>query len=92
MTETRVRDSALVLVAHGDRGDGSRNGWLLAHVDAIRAQTGFRFVGAGVLKGEPSLEDALSDAARSEAGRALVYPVCMSDGYFVREVLASRGL
>lgn len=90
MSEARVQDSALVLVAHGDRGDRDRNGWLLAHVDTLRVQTGFRFVGAGVLKGEPSLEDALADAARSEAGRALVYPFCMSDGYFVRDVLASR--
>ncbi len=90
MSEDRVRDSALVLVAHGDRGDSRRNGWLLAHADALKDQTGFRVVAAGVLKGEPSLEEALADVARSEARRVLVYPVCMSNGYFVGTVLGGR--
>jgi sirohydrochlorin ferrochelatase len=45
---------------------------------------------AGVLKGEPSLEAALSEAAATGARAILVYPLFMADGYFTASVLPDR--
>jgi sirohydrochlorin ferrochelatase len=47
-------------------------------------------VTAGVLKGEPSLEAALSEAAATGARTILVYPLFMADGYFTATVLPDR--
>ena len=90
MTETSVDSTALVLVAHGDRGDDTRNRWLWSHVEALECSTRFCRVEGGLLKGTPTLEEALAKVGRSKARRVLVYPVCMSNGYFVNTVLAGR--
>lgn len=77
---------AAVLVAHGDRGGPAPNAALHAQTEAVRALTGLPIVTAGVLKGEPTLEDALAQAASSGAARISVYPLFMADGYFMRKV------
>lgn len=83
-------NTALVLAAHGDRGDWTRNRWLAAHAEVLAAQTRHAAVVFGVLKGEPSLEHALGTARASGAARIAVYPLFMSEGYFVGTVLAGR--
>jgi sirohydrochlorin ferrochelatase len=91
MTPGRV---AVVLAAHGDRGDaiarGEANATLLAHRAALAAAGRFRSVSAGVLKGAPSLEAALEEARATGGDRVAVYPLFMADGYFVRQVLPAR--
>ena len=77
---------AAVLVAHGDRGGVAPNAALRAQADAVRALTGITVVTPGVLKGEPTLEDALAQAVASGASRIAVYPLFMADGYFMRKV------
>ncbi len=88
--EPRASRISLILVAHGDRGDDKSNRWLLDHRDALREQGLFLAVEAGVLKGDPALEAALDAAVTIGPDRVLVYPVCMSDGYFVRKILRDR--
>ena len=77
---------AAVLVAHGDRGGASPNAALRTQAEAVRALTGLSVIAAGVLKGEPTLEDALAEAAGSGAPRIAVYPLFMADGYFMTKV------
>lgn len=81
---------AVVLAAHGDRGAGSTNSALLAHREALAAALCFASVTAGVLKGDPTLEDALAVAEASPASRIAIYPFFMADGFFVRTRLAER--
>lgn len=90
MTVLVGADAAVIIAGHGDRGSADRNRALLGHAGALLRSGAFRHVGAGVLKGEPSLESALQDAHRSDAGAIVVYPFFMADGYFVRNVLADR--
>lgn len=87
---TGARSVAVVLASHGDRGGSARNDLLMAHVETVRALTGFRLLTAGVLKGEPSLEAALTEAEGSGVSEILVYPLFMSDGYFTSTVLPGR--
>jgi len=76
---------AVVLASHGDRGGSQPNAALRSQADAVTALTGLR-VWTGVLKGDPTLEDALAEAATSGAARIAVYPLFMADGYFVQKV------
>jgi sirohydrochlorin ferrochelatase len=76
---------AIVLASHGDRGGSEPNAALRCQAQAVAALTGLR-VWTGVLKGEPTLEDALADAAASGSSRIAVYPLFMADGYFVQKV------
>lgn len=80
---------AIVLASHGDRGGASPNAALKAQAEAVRALTGLS-VTTGVLKGEPTVEQALAEAAASGAARIAVYPLFMADGYFVQKVLRER--
>ena len=93
MTTDWQSDVAVILAAHGDRGgaEGARaNASLLAHAKSLAASAQFRLVTAGVLKGEPALETALTEAHQSGAARIAVYPFFMADGYFVKSVLPAR--
>ncbi len=81
---------AVVIAAHGDRGGSTRNEGLAAHVAALAGTNRFASVSAGVLNGEPSLEDALTKADASGAKQIIIYPLFMSAGYFVKTVLADR--
>lgn len=86
---------AAVLVSHGDRGGASPNAALKAQAEAVRALTGLGVVAAGILKGEPTVEQALAEAAASGADAVAVYPLFMADGYFVqktRERILAAGL
>ena len=81
---------AAVLASHGDRAGIARNRLLASHAESVRSLTGLRSVTAGVLKGEPSLEAALSEAAATGARTILVYPLFMAEGYFTATVLPDR--
>lgn len=83
-------ETAVVLAAHGDRGGGFANTALLAHRQLLDHEGCFAAVTAGVLKGEPSLDDALKVAQASGASRIVIYPFFMADGFFVRTRLAER--
>jgi sirohydrochlorin cobaltochelatase len=80
------RQIAAVLASHGDRGGEAPNTALRAQAEAVRALTGIECVATGVLKGEPTLEQALAEAAASGATAVRVYPLFMADGYFVQKV------
>ncbi len=62
----------------------------MAHRLAIQEHGHFRSVVCGVLKGTPELEEALMSVARGRPARILIYPLFMSDGYFVNTVLKVR--
>jgi len=75
---------AAVLVSHGDRGGTSPNAALARQAEAVRRLTGLHVL-TGMLKGEPTIEEALQ-AAAAETARIAVYPLFMADGYFVEKV------
>ncbi len=87
MSERRI---GLILAAHGERGGAGNNASLIAHAEAMAAVPGIAAVAAGVLKGDPTLEDALASVASAGSTDILVYPFFMSDGYFVEKVLPQR--
>jgi sirohydrochlorin ferrochelatase len=81
---------AAVLASHGDRAGIERNRVLASHTESVRRLAGLPAVMAGVLKGEPSLEAALGEAAAAGAHTILVYPLFMAEGYFATTVLPDR--
>jgi sirohydrochlorin ferrochelatase len=85
---------AVVLAAHGDRGEahatGRANATLLAHRDRLRENSRFACVTAGVLKGDLALEAALREADLPHVRHIAVFPMFMADGYFVRRILPQR--
>ncbi len=81
---------AVVLAAHGDRGSSERNAVLRRHAENLKLRALFKAVTYGVLNGKPPLIDALGDADRVNADQVLVYPFFMSEGYFVKKILAER--
>lgn len=78
---------ALLLAAHGETGKRRANAALLALAGELRRRFPGLPVAAGVLNGAPTLEDA---AAALPPGRTYVYPLFMSDGYYVERVLPRR--
>lgn len=89
MTQT-PRKIAAVLASHGDRAGASPNATLRAQTDAVRQRTSAHLVTSGVLKGDPTIEEAIAVAKASGADEILVYPLFMADGYFVKKVLRER--
>lgn len=83
-------DYALILAAHGDRGGKARNTQLMTHQVSLSQMANFRCVTAGVLKGDPTLEEAVLTALQSGARKLLVYPMFMADGYFNKTILPQR--
>jgi sirohydrochlorin ferrochelatase len=81
---------AAVLVSHGDRGGTDPNATLRAQAEAVQRLTNLGSVTIGVLKGTPSVEEALEAAERSGATDILVCPLFMADGYFAGRVLPHR--
>ncbi|WP_334150004.1 sirohydrochlorin chelatase [Hyphomicrobium sp.] len=75
----------VVLASHGDRGGAFPNAALEAQAGAVRALTGLPVL-TGMLKGKPTIEEAVTNAAASGASRIAVYPLFMADGYFVQKV------
>ncbi len=84
------RSVAVVLAAHGELRGAEPNATLTAHRDALAALGIYHSVHTGVLKGDPSIEDAILAAHAAGATCVIVYPVFMADGYFTRKVLAGR--
>lgn len=80
----------MLIVAHGERRAGARNVSLIEHAAALRGRLPAVTVAAAVLFGEPSLADAWPRIARSGAARLLIYPLLMSDGYYLTSVLSER--
>ncbi len=78
---------ALLLAAHGERRAGAGNAGvagLAARLAAAEVASEVRF---GLLKGEPSIGDAVR---RLAARDLLVYPLFLSDGYFTQTLLPRR--
>lgn len=78
---------ALLLAAHGETGRGRANAALLGLADTLRRRFPGLPIAAGVLNGTPALEEA---AVALPGGRIVVYPLFMSDGYYVARVLPRR--
>lgn len=85
-----LRDVAVILAAHGDRGGDAPNSTLLGHCTALAADGTFHSVRAGILRGEPPLEEAVQAALAAGAKCLAVYPMFMAEGYFTRKVLIQR--
>ncbi len=79
--------TALVLVAHGDRGGSEPNRVLLEQAHRVAGRGTFATVRAGVLNGEPSIEAAL---AGLDGHEIVVFPFFMSDGYFTGRLVPDR--
>ena len=77
----------LLIVAHGEQGGARDNAWLAAIVAASRALLGDSRVHGAVLSGEPLLETVVAQASAREW---FVYPLFMSEGYFVANALPKR--
>lgn len=75
---------ALLLVAHGERGGAGTDRLVHDLVDRIRQTGRFRSVHACFVSKSPTLTDTLIGLP---AGPVLVYPLFMSDGYFVRRAI-----
>ena len=82
--------SALLLVAHGDRGGSSTNRAVTECVARLRDILGIEDISAGFLKGEPTIEAALLDLHGRGLKRVLLYPFMMSNGYFATNLLRRR--
>lgn len=85
MTSPAPETFAAVLVAHGDRGGSTPNAALRAQAEAVHKLTGLD-MRIGLLKGDPTIEQALAEAAAAGATHIAVYPLFMADGYFVQKV------
>lgn len=83
-------DVAVILAAHGDRGGECPNATLLSHCASLSERKLFHSVSAGVLRGEPQLEEAVRGALAGGALSLAIYPMFMSDGYFTGRVLVQR--
>jgi sirohydrochlorin ferrochelatase len=87
---TLLRDVAIILAAHGDRGGAHPNSTIRGHCVALADDKIFHSVSVGILRGEPQLEVAVSAALEGGAKALAVYPMFMAEGYFTRKVLIQR--
>lgn len=78
---------ALLIAAHGDCGGNGGN--VLANELARRIRQANRYgqVMVGYMRSAPTIEEA---AARIGCGRIRLYPLFMSDGYYVRDAIPKR--
>ena len=79
--------AGLLIIAHGERGGAAENSLVHDLVTRLRASSRFARVEAGFIRSEPPLEEA---AARLSGTRMTVYPLFMSDGYYVRRAIPER--
>ncbi len=84
---TRAESEALVIAAHGDCGGNGENVLVRELAHRLRQTGCFAEVAAGYLRCEPLIEDVV---ARSECERIRIYPLFLSDGYYVREAIPKR--
>ena len=66
-------DTAVVLAAHGERGGARNNAALLSLAGALLRSGRYRAVAAGVLSGEPSLEQAVEGGRRVATAKGLAH-------------------
>ncbi len=78
---------ALLIVAHGDRGGTEDNRLALSVAERLRETGGYAGVAVGYVRGHPALQEA---AAELGAARLRVYPLFMSDGYYVKKAIPER--
>ena len=81
-------NSAVILVAHGDRGAERANEALHAHAAGLVQATPGLMVEVGILNGSPRLEDAVEKVRH--CGQVHVFPLLMSEGYFTDTVIPDR--
>ena len=86
MRAARKNIVAAILAAHGDRGGPAPNAALRAQAERVAGLLPGTPLFTGMLKGEPTIEQALAEAAAAGAQRIAVYPLFMADGYFVRKL------
>jgi len=72
---------SLLLAAHGERGGDADNAGILRLAEAVAARGVVAKVGAGFIKGVPTIAAAVRELAGTDI---IVYPVFASDGYFNR--------
>ena len=85
-TEASARPS-LLIVAHGECGGSRENRLPYALAQTVREHGEFNSVSVGFIRGEPTVEQAY-DAL--PAGPATIFPLFMSDGYYVRRAIPER--
>jgi len=81
------RGTGLVIAAHGERGGALDNAGLEALCRAVAGLLGGIDVRPALLFGDPEVSEVV---ARLTARRVLVYPLFLSDGYYVRKILPQR--
>lgn len=82
-----LSEAGLLVVAHGERGGAAENRLVHNLVARLREAGLFARVEAGFIRSDPSIEDA---AARLGTDALTVYPLFMSDGYYVRQAIPQR--
>ena len=80
-------ESAILIVAHGERGGRCDNARLLELTDEVRRNLGNVQVEAGVLRGTPSIAEAWN---KLTAPNRLIYPFFMADGFFCNRILPKK--
>jgi sirohydrochlorin ferrochelatase len=75
--------SALLIVAHGDGGEARLNGNVQHLTDLLRRRLDVP-VDWAILKEPETFDDARERLGSAAQGHVLVFPLFMSDGYFVR--------
>jgi len=82
-TEAGVKP-ALLIVAHGERGGLRQDRLSHCLVGCLRSTGRYRDVQACFISKEPTLKSVVTDLS---PGPAMIYPLFMSDGYFVMQAI-----
>src|SRR5438067_5533458 len=83
----RIRDAALLIVAHGSTVNPDSSAPTLAHATEIRRRNIFAKVECAFWKEEPSLRDALFLFDPESIREVYTVPNFISEGYFTRAVV-----
>lgn len=75
---------ALLIAAHGERGEGATNDGVKAIAQSVSAHRLVAEVGVGFINGTPDIGEAFAGLT---APRIIVYPLFASSGYFTRDRL-----
>jgi sirohydrochlorin cobaltochelatase len=75
---------AILLVAHGDRGDSPRNQALASLCQTLAHRLAPARIGFAVINGEPMVACGTMALDLARGDRLIVVPVFMSEGYFTR--------
>ena len=83
----RIRDAALLIVAHGSTVNPDSSAPTAAHAAEIRRRKVFAHVECAFWKEEPSLRDALFLFDPESIREVYVVPNFISEGYFTQTVV-----